>query len=48
VRAETERTLDAFQGHPGYIFNLGSGILPKTPVESVAAAFETLSSRQRV
>jgi uroporphyrinogen decarboxylase len=46
VRAETERTLDAFQGHPGYIFNLGSGILPKTPVESVAAAFETLFARR--
>ena len=42
VRRETRRVLDAFAGHPGYVFNLGSGILPKTPVESVGAAFETL------
>ena len=44
VRRETKRVLDAFSGHPGYVFNLGSGILPKTPVESVGAAFETLFS----
>lgn len=44
VRQETQRVLTAFAGHPGYIFNLGSGILPKTPVESVAAAFEALFS----
>ncbi|MEO0650829.1 MAG: uroporphyrinogen decarboxylase [Planctomycetota bacterium] len=46
VRRETERTLDAFKGHPGHVFNVGSGIVPKTPVESVGAAFETLFARR--
>jgi len=42
VVRETRRVLDAFDGQLGYIFNLGSGILPRTPVESVAAMFDTL------
>ena len=46
VRRETARVLDAFRGHPGYVFNLGSGILPKTPTDSVGAAFETLFARR--
>jgi len=37
VRAETERVLDAFAGQKGYVFNLGSGILPGTPVEGMEA-----------
>ncbi len=42
VRRETRRVLERFADHPGYVFNLGSGILPKTPPQNVAAAFETL------
>ena len=42
VRAEARRVLDAFRGHRGYIFNLGSGILPKTPLESVQALWDTV------
>jgi len=40
VRAEARRVLDAFAGQDGYIFNLGSGILPKTPLESVQALWD--------
>jgi uroporphyrinogen decarboxylase len=38
VASETRRVLDAFAGQKGYVFNLGSGILPKTPVESMEDA----------
>ncbi len=37
VRAATRAVLDAFGPGPGHVFNLGHGILPKTPIESVAA-----------
>jgi uroporphyrinogen decarboxylase len=37
VRECARRVLDAFGSQPGHIFNLGHGILPKTPIESVAA-----------
>jgi uroporphyrinogen decarboxylase len=39
VVRETRRVLDEFAGQKGYIFNLGSGVLPNTPVESVSAMF---------
>jgi uroporphyrinogen-III decarboxylase len=38
--------LNAFRGHDGYVFNVGSGIVPKTPVESVGAAFDALLARR--
>jgi len=37
VRAAAREVLDAFGGAPGHVFNLGHGILPTTPVESVTA-----------
>jgi uroporphyrinogen decarboxylase len=37
VREAARRVLDSFGSQPGHIFNLGHGILPKTPVEAVAA-----------
>jgi len=37
VRSATRAVLDAFGPEPGHVFNLGHGILPKTPIESVAA-----------
>lgn len=46
VRAEVRRVLDAFAEQEGYVFNLGSGILPKTPVESMEAVFEVLRERR--
>jgi uroporphyrinogen decarboxylase len=37
VRAAARKVLDSFGAAPGHIFNLGHGILPGTPVQSVAA-----------
>ncbi len=37
VAREARGVLDAFASQPGYVFNLGSGILPLTPVRSVEA-----------
>jgi uroporphyrinogen decarboxylase len=47
VIAETERTLDAFAKQRGHIFNLGSGILPKTPIESMTALIGTVRARRK-
>jgi uroporphyrinogen decarboxylase len=37
VRAAVRRVVDAFGPSPGHVFNLGHGILPETPIDSVAA-----------
>ena len=37
LRAAARDVLDAFGPEPGHIFNLGHGVLPKTPVDAVAA-----------
>ena len=37
LRGQVEAILKAAAGRPGHIFNLGHGVLPTTPVESVAA-----------
>ena len=42
----TNETLDRFGGEPGHIFNLGSGILPKTPIPCVEAVVETVKARR--
>lgn len=46
VERETNRVLDAFCEQSGYIFNLGSGILPGTPVESMSAVFRAIQARR--
>lgn len=46
VKREVDRVLDEFAQQPGWIFNLGSGILPKTPVESMEVLFETVKARR--
>ena len=46
VERETNRVLDEFSGQEGYIFNLGSGILPSTQVESVEAVFRAIRARR--
>jgi uroporphyrinogen decarboxylase len=40
IERRIEDILRRAAGRPGHIFNLGHGILPNTPVESVAAAVE--------
>lgn len=40
-----QRVLDAADGRPGHIFNLGHGILPETPVETVQAVIDHVAVR---
>lgn len=40
IRSRVERVLDQAAGRPGHIFNLGHGILPDTPYDSVVALVE--------
>lgn len=40
VRRSVRAVAESLRGDPGYIFNLGGGILPDTPPESVAALVE--------
>ena len=46
VERETRRVLDEFAPQAGYVFNLGSGILPGTPVESMDAVFRVVKSKR--
>jgi uroporphyrinogen decarboxylase len=50
VREAARKVLESFGAAPGHVFNLGHGILPQTPVESVAALVDEVraySSKQR-
>jgi uroporphyrinogen decarboxylase len=47
VRAEARRVLEAFGAAPGHVFNLGHGIAPQTPVESVAALVDEVRAYSR-
>ncbi|MCA8938982.1 MAG: uroporphyrinogen decarboxylase [Planctomycetes bacterium] len=42
---KTDAILDAVAGRSGHIFNLGHGILPKTPVENVIALVDYVHER---
>ena len=42
VRAEAKHILEQAGGRPGHIFNLGHGILPATPVNTVIALVESV------
>lgn len=43
VRKETRKLLDRVGPDPAYIFNLGHGILPETPLENVYALMEEIN-----
>jgi uroporphyrinogen decarboxylase len=50
VREAARQVLDAFGAAPGHVFNLGHGLAPKTPVDSVAALVDEVraySAKQR-
>ncbi len=47
VRAAARRVLDNFGSEPGHIFNLGHGIVPQTPPESVAALVDEVRAYSR-
>jgi uroporphyrinogen decarboxylase len=47
VRREAEKILAQAAGRPGHIFNLGHGILPETPVETVIALVEAVHELSR-
>jgi uroporphyrinogen decarboxylase len=48
VRAAARNVLDAFGAAPGHIFNLGHGISPHTPVDSVSALVDEVRTYSRV
>ena len=42
IKRKTQTVLDEAGGRPGHVFNLGHGILPNTPIESVEAVLEVV------
>lgn len=47
IRVEVERVLQSYGGGDGHIFNLGHGILPKTPVENAKYLVECVKELSR-
>lgn len=45
IKREVNRLLDSMQNDPGYVFNLGHGIHPDTPVESVSTLLDCVQQR---
>ena len=47
VRAAARAVLDRFGSEPGHVFNLGHGILPTTPIDSVTALVDEVRTYSR-
>jgi uroporphyrinogen decarboxylase len=47
VRDAARKVIDSFGTAPGHVFNLGHGIHPRTPVESVAALIDEVRAYSR-
>ena len=47
VRRAAREVLDGFGPAPGHVFNLGHGILPQTPIDSVAALVDEVRTYSR-
>jgi uroporphyrinogen decarboxylase len=47
VREAARRVIDAFGTAPGHVFNLGHGIAPQTPIESVVVLIEEVRTYSR-
>jgi uroporphyrinogen decarboxylase len=47
VRGAARKVLDRFGAAPGHVFNLGHGILPGTPIQSVAALADEVRTYSR-
>jgi uroporphyrinogen decarboxylase len=47
VREAARKVLDSFGAAPGHVFNLGHGIQPRTPIESVAALVDEVKAYSR-
>ncbi len=47
IRGEVQRILNEARGDSGYIFNLGHGILPMTPLTSVEVMLDEIRNGQR-
>ena len=47
VRRAVREVLDRFGSAPGHVFNLGHGILPDTPVDSVSALVDEVRTYSR-
>ncbi len=45
IRRKTDTLLEGMGDHPGYIFNLGHGILPETPFENVQFLVDHVRNR---
>ena len=48
VRNAARRTLEAFGAGPGHVFNLGHGITPQTPIDSVSALVDEVRTYSRI